>query len=260
MSEVWDQIGDPLGDRLADDLRAMVRLYEAGAERTQQRHMGPSQIGNPCTRCIARNVLGMAIVGEFDDPWCRIIGTATHSWLDEAAGFWNASTLTAEGSGRTARWHPEQRVHPHPDLLPSGGKTDLYDAETGTVIDHKIVGDAPLKNYRLSGPGRQYRGQVHLYGLGCHRAGLEVKNVAIAFWKRGGRLSDLYVWTEPYSADLAMETLQRFRTIRDQALVIGPQIIPLLPADESCWDCGGKDVSADELAVITQTAALPATA
>jgi broad specificity phosphatase PhoE len=42
-------------------------------------------------------------------------------------------------------------------------------------------------------------------------------------------------------------------TIRDQALAIGGAILPLLPADPDCWDCGGKDVSPEELASITRT-------
>lgn len=247
MTEVWDEIGNPLGERLADDLRAMARRFEAGAERTKQRNLGPSQIGMPCTRCLARHCLGVPVTRDFDDPWCRIIGTATHAWLDDAAAFDNASTLTTDGAGRRAHWHPEQRIHPHPDLLPSGGKADLFDDETGTVIDHKIVGAQPLKKYKLNGPGEQYRIQAHLYGLGYARAGQDVKNVAVAFWNRGGRLSDLYVWTEPYSADLAIDALKRYRTVRDQALTIGVAILPLLPAHPDCWDCSGAEVTHAEM-------------
>lgn len=243
---VWDEIADPLGKRIADDLRRIVRAYEAGDERSQQRHLGPSQIGTPCTRCLARHCLGMSIVRDYDDPWCRILGTAGHAWLEEAAVWDNVHVVRD-----AARWKTETRVQPHPDLLPSGGKADLYDGDTQTVIDHKIVGAEPLRKYKLNGPGQQYRIQAHLYGLGYHRLGVPVENVAVAFWNRGGRLADLYVWTEPWDVEVAMSALQRYRTIRDQAAAIGPQIIPLLPADKSCWDCGGKDVSPEELAVIT---------
>lgn len=254
---VWDDpaLTGALADRIADDLRALVRAYSAGDERSQQRHLGPSQIGMPCTRCLARYTLGMEIVRQFDDPWCREIGTAVHTWLEEAAVWDNVHTFRD-----AARWHTEKRVQPHLDLLPSGGKADLYDAETHTVIDHKTTSPAKIKAYRLNGPGAQYRAQAHLYGLGYHRTGAIIENVAVAFWPRGGRLSDLYVWTEPYSADLAMAALDRYRTIRDQANTIGPQIIPLLPADPSCWDCGGEDVSADELARINTAQPIPATA
>lgn len=245
----WDDpaLTGTLGERLAEDLRDMVRAYEDGRERSQQTHIGPSGIGSPCTRCLARGVLGMALTRDFDDPWCRIIGTAVHEWLECAAHTHNAAI-------DRARYATETRVQPHPDVLPKGGNADLYDTDTHTVVDHKVVGAEPLRKYRLNGPGPQYRIQGHLYGLGFHRLGKRVDHVAIAFWQRGGRLSDLYVWTEPFDAQIALDAINRYRTIRDQALAIGPAILPHLPAHPDCWDCGGKDVSAEELAVITQLA------
>lgn len=243
---VWDSpdLTNALGDRLADDLRQMVRTAEESAERSQQTDLGPSEIGKACTRCLARAVLGMKITRQFDDPWCRIIGTATHAWLDEAAAISNIRN-------NAGRWYPEVRVQPDVLLLPSGGSCDLYDSETCTVIDHKVVGDAPLKKYRLNGPGPQYRVQAHLYGKGYANAGHRVDNVAVAFWNRGGRLRDLYVWTEDYDEAFADEALTRYRTIREQALAIGPALLPLLPADPECWDCGGSKMSAEELAACT---------
>lgn len=241
----WDDptLTGSLGDRIADDLRGLVRAYSNGDERSQQTELGPSEIGKPCTRCLARHVLGISITPDFDDPWCRDIGTAIHAWLEEAAVWDNVHTVRD-----AARWHTEKRVHPHPDLLPRGGKADLYDAETHTVIDHKTTSADKLRSYRLNGPGQQYRTQGHLYGLGYHRTGARVDHVAIAFWPRGGRLRDLYVWTEPFDAQIALDALDRYRTIREQALAIGPAILPHLPADQSCFDCGGKDVTPEELA------------
>jgi hypothetical protein len=231
---IWDTLGDPLGQRLEDDLREMARAYEHDAPRTQQRNLGPSEIGKPCTRCLARAVLGCRVTRLYDDPWCRIIGTATHAWLDDAAVASNVST-------DHARYYPELRVQPDTDLLPSGGRCDLYDSDTKTVIDHKIVGAAPLKKYRANGPGRQYRTQAHLYGLGYTHAGHRVDHVAVAFWNRGGRLTDLHVWTEPYDPHVAQDALDRYRTIRDLAVSLGVAVLPLLPVDPDCWDCGGED-------------------
>lgn len=244
-ASVWDspELTGELGMQLADDLRAMVREQEDNRPRTLQTAIGPSAVGNPCTRCLARHALGMRVTRDFDDPWCAIVGTATHAWLDEAAEGWN---IRHERGRLTADLH----VQPHPDLIPNGGKLDLFDEDTRTVIDHKVVGVPQLKKYRSNGPGAAYRVQVHLYGLGMSRFGRQVDNVAVAFWPRGGRLQDLYVWTEPYSVDIAMSALQRWGTIRDQALAIGPAILPLLPADKSCFDCGGRDVTPEELASV----------
>lgn len=235
-ADVWADLGNDVGNEIAADLVGLVRRYEEGRERSQQRSLGPSGIGSPCTRCLARSVLGLEVQREFDDPWCSIIGTAVHTWLDEAAV---AECIRLE----RGRWLAEMRVYPDPTLvlLPKGGRCDLYDAEKFRVIDHKVVGAAQLKKYRALGPGAQYRYQGHLYGLGIANQGKRVDTVAIAFWLRGGRLSDLWVWTEPYSPAVAQEALDRYAAIRHLALTTGPSIIPLLPADPDCWDCGGRD-------------------
>jgi hypothetical protein len=239
----WDDpaLSGGLGEAIAGDLRDMVRFYEESRDRSVQTDLGPSQIGNPCTRCLARHVLGMPIERTFDDPWCRILGTAAHAWLEKAAEYSN------EQAG-TAMWRTEMRVRPDPELLPRGGSLDLWDVWRKTVIDHKIVGAKPLQKYRTNGPGLQYRRQAHLYGYGVAKAGGPVEHVALAFWPRGGRLSELYVWTEPYSEAVAVEALDRYRLIRDQARALGPAILPVLPADPDCWDCEGTDVTPEELA------------
>lgn len=237
-TDIWDQFAptdDEIGRRIADDLRAMVRAFDARAPRSQQRDLGPSQIGMGCVRCLARISIGIPRTGRVhDDPWCRILGTATHTWLDAAAVYANGGV-----SASPVRWLSECRVHPHPELLPSGGRCDLYDTTTHTVLDHKVVGATPQRKYRAGGPSPQYRVQAHTYGLGLANAGYPVERVAIAFWLRGGRLSDLYVWSEAYDESVAHNALERYRTIRDQARAAGPSILPLLPADPDCWECGG---------------------
>lgn len=234
--EVWDALEsvNRLGREIADDLRNIAIRYEAGLERSRQKALGPSQIGMRCTRCLARYVLGVPVRVSTDDPWARIIGTAVHAWLDEAA---QADVVRIN----RARWLSELRVYPHNDLLPKGGRCDLYDVDRFTVVDHKIVGITQLRKYRTNGPGQQYRAQGHLYGMGWANAGHRVDHVAIAFWPRGGRLPELYVWNEPYDPAVAFEALLRYKEIRDQALAIGENIIPLLPADPDCWDCEGQD-------------------
>lgn len=243
----WDDpaLTGGVGEAIATDLRDMVRMFEGSRDRTRQTAIGPSGIGNPCTRCLARHALGRPLEREYGDPWCAIIGTAVHSWLAEAA---EHSNFTAGEDW----WLAETRVHPHPDVMPAGGSADLYDVLRKTVIDHKVVSAERLKAFKRNGPGLTYRRQAHLYGLGYHRLGKPVEHVAVAFWCRGGRLSDLHVWTEPYDVDVAMEAITRYRTIRDQALALGGAVLPLLPADPNCWDCGGKDVTPEELAALAQ--------
>lgn len=246
----WDDpiLTGSLGDTLAGELRQMVLDYENSRARTRQTDIGPSQIGSPCTRCLARHALGVPVARGHTDPWCAIIGTAVHNWLEEAAVY-NATHHDR------LRYLPEMRVHPDDRAMPNGGSLDLYDIHTSTVIDHKIVSADRQRAYKLGGPGLTYRRQAHIYGLGLAISGRLVDNVAIAFWVRGGRLGDLWVWTETYDPRIAREAIDRYLLIREQALALGVAILPHLPADPDCWDCGGADdVSAAELAQLEVSA------
>lgn len=232
----WDQFEDLAGDVLRNQLIDMVKSANTFAPRTQQRHLGPSQIGDPCTKCLAAKILGVHDRGPFDDPWCAILGTATHSWLEKAA--------KKDNRNNNAAWCTEVRVFPDDDLLPAGGKADVYQDTTGTVIDHKIVGAPMLKKYKAGGPGLTYRRQAHLYGLGFAKTGVAVNTVAIAFWLRGGRLTDLYVWTEPYDETIALATLDRYRTLRELCETGGVAIVGSLPSDPGCFTCNRNNTAA----------------
>lgn len=240
MSDVWDDIGDTAAEKIRDDLLAMVRHADSKYARGLQRHLGPSEIGDPCTKCLAAKILGVHVRDEFYDPWPAIIGTSVHHWLELAA--------ERDNLDNDAAWCTETKVHPDNDLLPKGGKADLYQDTTGTVIDHKVVGLTALKKYKANGPGITYRRQGHLYGLGFANAGLTVNRVAIAFWHRGGRMTDLHVWSEPYSADYACEALDRYRTLRDLCAAAGEAILPSLPTDPDCFTCSRSNQTAPNAA------------
>jgi hypothetical protein len=108
------------------------------------------------------------------------------------------------------------------DIVPGGifGHCDLFDVDTLTVIDHKVVGAEKHREYKRNGPGMRYRSQAHLYGKGWAHLGLTPKEVAIAFYPRGGLLSGLYVWSEPYDPSIADAALQRMDAITEAAVVL----------------------------------------
>lgn len=232
---IWDDpsLTGELGQKIADDLRDMARQYDAESDRSAQAALGPSEIGDPCTRCLASKILGIPVEKEptdFEDGWRAIVGTAVHAWLDEAA-------VAANVRDNDARWYPEMRVQPDQRLLPSGGKSDLYDAHTRTVIDHKTVSKTKLGRIKNDGPGIQKRRQAHLYGLGYANAGHQVDNVALAFWVREGAMADLWIWTEEYDEQIAREALTRFETLRTLCQTGGVEVLDSLPQDADCPVC-----------------------
>lgn len=187
-----------VADTLKQDLVAMIKDRDQAAPRSQQRELGPSEIGHPCLRRMAYGLMRVQRCNPSFDPLPAIIGTATHKWLESAASY--ANTVL----GRQ-RWLVETRVNIASWL---SGSCDLYDTDTHTVIDYKVPGSTRMKTYKAD-PGQLYRTQVHLYGKGFRNAGQPVQNVAIMFIPRGGTLASAHLWTEPYDEAIADECLER---------------------------------------------------
>ena len=194
-----DRPGDPL-QGFADDVArgVLARIVSAITDhpRSQQRIIGPSELGIPCVRALLYK-LAKWQEPEREPGWKPTIGTAVHAWLE---GIFEK--LSHEG------WKTENRVIVGniggEDI---GGTCDLFKPEV--VIDWKIVGPKQLSKYKVNGPGEQYRRQAHLYGRGWQNAGQPVKIVMIVFLPRDGELRDAYFWWEQYDENIALETLKR---------------------------------------------------
>jgi hypothetical protein len=223
--------------QLEGELRRVVRTQAERSDRTLQVHLGPSEIGSECDREVAGKLAGFPRTNHVADPWPSVVGTATHAWLADA--------FTADGP----RWLAEQRVTPAPDAPPeqSGhtGTADLYDIETSTLVDHKVLGRSTHAKLVSHGPGWTYRRQLLLYSRGYKLAGLPVKRVALAAWPRAGStLSGLHVWglelddeTEAETDNLLRVTMPR-RYAQAAALMAGAGL-PSVPAtpDDHCYFC-----------------------
>jgi len=196
-AEFFD-VEPPASDPLRDDLVAMIRSRDAATPRHLQVELGPSDVSHPCHRRMAYGIMAEPGGNPDFDPLPAIIGTAVHSWLDGAAQHAN------EVLGRE-RWLTETRVEVAPGL---SGSCDLFDLDTGTVIDWKVVGTPRLAKYRKD-PGPLYKAQVHLYGRGFQNAGHQVNRVAIAFVPRGATLHSLHVWSADYDPKITDDVLTR---------------------------------------------------
>lgn len=221
---------------LAAELRRVVRQASERAPRSQQVHLGPSEIGSGCDREVAGKLAGLPVTNHVTDPWPSVVGTAVHAWLADA--------FAADGP----RWIPEQRVDPTPHLpyeAGHSGTADLFDLETGTLIDHKILGRTTHDKIVRHGPGQTYRLQLLLYARGYRNAGVPVRRVALAAWPRAGStLGGLHVWgadlddsTDAEVTELLDVTMPR-RYAQADALRSGAtlQSVPATPSDH-CYFC-----------------------
>lgn len=170
----------------------MIWQRHKATPRHLQKELGPSEVSHPCMRKMAFGIMDVPRCNPEFDPLPSIIGVATHKWL-ESAGMYANTVLNRR------RWLTETRVNVAPGL---SGSCDLFDTDTGTVIDFKVPGDSAFDKYRKD-PGPTYKGQVFLYGKGFENAGLTVKQVAIAFLPRGRTLRSLHIWRENYDRSIA---------------------------------------------------------
>ncbi len=222
------QPGD-LGERLKTEMRDAVRAWEADRPRSKQRRIGASDVGHPCTRYLAYKACGTPEVGQPGDPWPAIVGTSCHEWVLTQA-FENDPRWTLCTSA----------LEIGPELY---GRYDLMrNPEPGAhgvvIIDHKTLGRDSLNHLKTRGAKPQYRTQVHMYGFGAYRQGIDVSHVAIAGWPRSGFLRDLVVWTEPFSLDVVEDAFQRWYTIKEAAPAFTPEMFGAMPrTDGPCSFC-----------------------
>lgn len=226
----------PWASRYAAEIRRVVNVTAADSPRSQQVHLGPSEIGHVCSRQVAGKLAGIPRTNHVMDPWPSIVGTAVHAWLEKA--------FRAENDrlGRI-RWVPEARVTP---IDGHAGTADLYDADEQAVDDHKCLGESSLAKIRsTAGPPQHYIVQLLLYARGYRRLGLPVRRVALlAYPRTQASLDGLYVWDRPYTPvdDELLDEVVAQLDIRKQwaaALIAGTAQFNDVPADttDECHFC-----------------------
>lgn len=215
---------------LKGELVGLIRSVAADSPRSLQRSIGPSEIGADCMRRLAYRLAGIPRANTTSDPWFSIIGTAVHDWLSVA-------TIHANEKLGRIRWVAEERVTATASGSEVTGSCDLYDVDTQTVIDWKVVGASSLRQYQEKGPSAQYRTQVHTYGLGHSQSGRPVREVAIVFLPRSGYLSDTHVWAETYDPTIAEKAITRLASIQQLAIALPAALIPASPDKTLCCWC-----------------------
>ena len=186
--------------QLRNDLIAMIMARHTSTPRHLQVELGPSEIGHPCSRHLAYAIANDPVprCNPQWDPLPSIIGVAVHTWLQSAAELANTEL------GRD-RWLAETKVYPADWLT---GHCDLFDVDTGTVIDWKVPGVNQFGILKRE-MSLIYQAQAHMYGRGFERAGFGVNKVAIMLLPRGGTLSSAHLWSEDYDRTLANEAMSR---------------------------------------------------
>lgn len=229
-------IADPTGCRAA--VIEAVHAIQASHPRTLQRRLGPSEVGEECPRQLAYKLMEHSENdGRGTDPWPSFLGIAAHARLADA--------LELVNKQRPNTWVTERRLT-IPGVVDGGsGQSDAYYVPTFTTIDWKVLGDTSYREIQTNGPGRKYRTQGHVYGLGWAALGYRVDWVAVGVFGRSKPLTGMYVWAEPFNPALAAAELRRVQGIRTVVDWLGsqhiahPDVVPAVPG-KSCYYCPFK--------------------
>ncbi len=230
----------PNPDVLATELFQMIEASIVGQPRSQQRRIGPSEMGVACDRRIGYRLAGIDPVNDRGAAWKPYVGTAVHEQMANVMARAELERF-AEDHDTSQRWLVEERV----SVGEIGdteitGSCDLFDVHNGAVWDWKFTTRNQIReHYRPHGPGDQYRIQAHLYGRGYARAGYDVRTVGVIFMTRDGEFTDRHVWHEPYDEQIAVDALTRASGIQAALDALGPEFtIPTLAtADAHCRFC-----------------------
>ncbi|HSJ75932.1 MAG TPA: hypothetical protein VK899_07115 [Gemmatimonadales bacterium] len=216
---------------IKEDVIEVVRWADANRARSKQVALGCSEVGHQCDRRLAYRIAGVDPGGYSNDPWPAVVGTAVHSWMEEAV------RLFQEAHGLD-HWVTEMEVLPSPIVK---GHTDLYDARRHLVLDWKFPSPDNLRKMREDGIPSQYQTQVQLYGLGHVNAGRKVERVGIVALGRQGWLKDAYVWTTEFDIAAANAAINRIYSIGNTLMdadLSDPavwQAIPAVPTRLCSW-------------------------
>ena len=184
---------------LAADLHQVLIARISEHIRTRPRdvqvQVGPSDIGEPCSRALIARLTNAPVKPERPN-WKAEVGTAVHADLEP---LFTAPDFITETDVMVGYIGGE----------PITGKCDLFHVPSGTVVDWKTKGKTTMADHKRKGPGERYRVQAQLYGLGFAAQGYRVKRVMIEFLPRDGELHDGFGWAEHFDPLVGLEALRR---------------------------------------------------
>lgn len=201
-----------------DPKELALELLKEKTKRDKQVKIGASNASNPCTKCLAEDLMGVPKLPSA--YWAgAVVGTAIHNMLD----------------ARVQKLHPE--MDPEMNLvigeLAGYGEirstTDLYydgqvnDWKTTTLKKSPALKEAwntepsdwdghDLRNARYK--VLSHKAQTHLYGRGVALMGRSVKNISIGYIPRDARTdSDIWGVVKPFDPAYAEAVWGRLEAI-----------------------------------------------
>ena len=182
---------------IANELIKALNSSSKGSARSQQKQVGPSEIGG-CRRSTWLRINDFPRTNPNTLRLAAIMGTAIHTYIEQAF----------------ARQDPfEERYVLEAEVEYEGlmGHVDMYDKEKKEVIDWKTIKKSNASRF----PSKQQITQVQLYGYLMNKTGTEVKTVTLVAIPRDGDERDIIFHSEPYDESIALAGLTWLKEVRE---------------------------------------------
>ena len=226
--------------QLWPEIRTIIETSIRNQPRSQQVEIGPSELGTDSLHTLAAKLAGWPQQGQ-QAAWLPYIGTAVHAQFEKLFPTLNKTGFDPDHDN--TRFETEKAVTSGQlnglyGGYKIGGHIDLYDRQTATTVDWKIVGSTTLRNVKAHGISQQYAVQASLYGLGLQNMDDPIKRSAIYFLPRNSiSLNDAIPWEQDWDPKPGQWALARAQLLVNLMDVIeqadGPEVrdawISLLP-------------------------------
>ena len=226
--------------QLWPEIRTIIETHIRNQPRSQQVELGPSELGTDSLHTLAAKLAGWPQSNQ-QAGWLPFIGTSVHAQFEKLFPTLNHTGFDPDNKG--PRFETEMQVTSgHLNGLYGGydigGHIDLYDHQTATTADWKIVGATTLRTVKANGISQQYAVQASLYGIGLLNEDLPIERSAIYFLPRNGiSLNDALPVEYPFDPQPGRWALARAQLLVNLMDVIeqadGPEVrdawISLLP-------------------------------
>jgi hypothetical protein len=181
---------------IANELIKALTSSSKGSARSQQKQVGPSEIGG-CRKKTWLRLNGYQSTNPNTLRLAAIMGTAIHTYIEQA---FDRQDPFQE------RYQLEVEVE-YEGLM---GHVDMYDKENKEVVDWKTVKKSNLTYF----PSKQQRMQVQLYGYLLNKNNVEVNTVTLVAIPRDGDERDIVFHSEPYDESVALDGLKWLEDVK----------------------------------------------
>ena len=192
---------------IANELIKMVTSASKASARSQQKNLGPSEIGG-CRHKAWRRLNGAEQTNPNTLRLSAIMGTAIHDYIEE-------SFRRQDPFGE--RYLLEQEWKSEDGSIV--GHVDLYDQENYEIVDWKSTKKSNLRYF----PSQQQRWQVQIYGWLVEQSGRQVNTVTLVAIPRDGDERDIVFHSEPFDMSVVREALTWLEEVKNATEAPAPE-------------------------------------